>query len=297
MGFFGKLFEKKVCSICGGEIKLLGNRKLEDGNMCKTCANKLSYWFDERRHSTVEQINQQLAYREANKAEVAAFNTTRVFGEDTRIMLDEDAGKFMVVRTKKTSEIAEENPDVIAFGDVTGCVLDIDEDRRELTREGSNGERVSYNPPRYEYYYDFYIKISVRNPYFDEIRFKLNDRRVHIDYNRTTMARPMNRPMQMQSGGGVAGALGQFVGAMANAAMAGAAGAGGWNPEMDVEYAQYKQMGEEIAAVLLQSRQDARQAAADAAAPKAAVTCPYCGATTTPNASGCCEFCGGAIGG
>ena len=34
-----------------------------------------------------------------------------------------------------------------------------------------------------------------------------------------------------------------------------------------------------------------------AAAPKAAVTCPYCGATTTPDASGCCEYCGGAVNG
>ena len=44
-------------------------------------------------------------------------------------------------------------------------------------------------------------------------------------------------------------------------------------------------------------RQQAREEAAAAAAPKAAVTCPYCGATTTPDASGCCEFCGGAING
>jgi len=38
MGFFSKLFEKKECAFCGGEIGMLGNRKLEDGNMCKTCA-------------------------------------------------------------------------------------------------------------------------------------------------------------------------------------------------------------------------------------------------------------------
>ena len=30
MGFLGKLFEKKVCDICGGEIGMLGNRKLDD---------------------------------------------------------------------------------------------------------------------------------------------------------------------------------------------------------------------------------------------------------------------------
>lgn len=38
MGLFGNLFEKKICSVCGGEIGLLGNRKLEDGNLCKNCA-------------------------------------------------------------------------------------------------------------------------------------------------------------------------------------------------------------------------------------------------------------------
>ena len=42
MGLFGKIFEKKSCDICGGEIGLLGNRKLEDGNLCKECAKKLS---------------------------------------------------------------------------------------------------------------------------------------------------------------------------------------------------------------------------------------------------------------
>ena len=52
MGLFGKIFEKKECSICGGEIGLLGNRKLEDGNMCKNCASLLSPWMTDRRHQT-----------------------------------------------------------------------------------------------------------------------------------------------------------------------------------------------------------------------------------------------------
>ena len=58
MGFFGKLFEKKICSVCGGEIGLLGNRKLEDGNMCKECAAKLSPWFSDRRSSTIAEIKE-----------------------------------------------------------------------------------------------------------------------------------------------------------------------------------------------------------------------------------------------
>ena len=74
------LFDKKYCDFCGRKIGLFGNKKLEDGNMCKDCASKLSPWFSERRHSTKEEIAAQLAYREANRAAVAAFRTTRSIG-------------------------------------------------------------------------------------------------------------------------------------------------------------------------------------------------------------------------
>ena len=122
MGFFGGLFEKKECAICGGEIGLLGNRKLEDGNMCKSCAAKLSPWFSDRRNSTVAEINEQLAYREANKEKVAAFRTTRSLGEGTKVLLDEDNGVFMVTSARN---LEEANPDVMAFSDVTGCDWDV----------------------------------------------------------------------------------------------------------------------------------------------------------------------------
>lgn len=95
MGLFGKMFEKKTCSICGGEIGLLGNRKLEDGNLCKECAGKLSPFFSDRRASTVEQIAEQLEYREANRQKVAELNVTRTLGCDMKVMLDEDAKRFV----------------------------------------------------------------------------------------------------------------------------------------------------------------------------------------------------------
>ena len=60
MGFF----DKKYCDVCGEKIGLLGNRKLEDGNLCKDCAAKLSPFFSERKSSTVDEIKKQLAYRE-----------------------------------------------------------------------------------------------------------------------------------------------------------------------------------------------------------------------------------------
>ena len=171
------LFDKKYCDICGEKIGLLGNRKLENGNLCKNCARKLSPWFSDRRGSTVEEIRAQLAYRAENQEKVAAFHTTRTLGADPKVLLDEDAGKFMVTRARN---LAEANPDVLDFADVTGCNLDIDESSTELKRKDNDGKEVSYNPPRYEYSYDFYITIFVNNPYFNEMRFQVNSSSIDI---------------------------------------------------------------------------------------------------------------------
>ena len=273
MGLFD-MFKKKECSICGGEIGLLGNRKLEDGNMCKHCAEKLSPWFSDRRESTVAQINEQLAYREANKAKVAAFKATRTLGERRKVLIDENAGLFMV--PVSATSLQEENPDVLALTDIVSCRLDIDEDQREIMNKDKDGKPVSYNPRRFDYYYDFKIIMEVRNPYFDEIRFQINSNSVEIEY-----ARMMGMRLR--------------------------------GAESDMNYRRYKEMGEEICRVLLDSRRDAAApmaqaamaaaaaaigGAAPAAAPapapaaNAPVVCPYCGATTTPNGEGCCEYCG-----
>lgn len=273
MRFFGKLFDKKECAFCGGEIGLLGNRKLEDGNMCKDCAKKLSPWFSDRRNCTVAEIQGQLDYRETNREKVASFRTTRTLGENTKVLLDEDAGTFMVTSARN---LQEANPDVLAFADVTGCILDIDEDRTEIMREDKNGNEISYNPPRYTYEYNFFITIQVRNPYFDEIRFKLNNSTVEIEHNAGSR-------MGMGTPRGGSSSMGRM--------------SGGVNPERSIEYCRYKEMGEEIKAALLQIRQQTRDEVVAAAAPKAAATCPYCGATTTLDASGCCEYCGGAVNG
>ena len=47
---------------------------------------------------------------------------------------------------------------------MTGCNLDIDESSTELKRKDNDGKEVSYNPPRYEYSYDFYITILSTTP-------------------------------------------------------------------------------------------------------------------------------------
>jgi hypothetical protein len=299
MGLFGKLFDKKECAICGGEIGLLGNRKLEDGNCCKKCAAKLSPWFSDRRQSTVEEIKEQLAYREANQEKVVAFHVTRTLGDGTKVLLDEDAGKFMVTSARSWQEA---NPDVLSFSDVTGCQLDIEESKTEIEYKDQEGKRQSFNPRRYAYSYDFYIVIHVNNPYFNEIRFKLNSSSVDND-EETLLDGPQAMP---RSRGGIRPGAGLRPGIrpgmpgrppMGGMGMRGGVWSNADEVRASVEYRQYEEMGNEIREALLQVRQEARDTAAAASAPKASVTCPYCGATTTPNANGCCEFCGGALDG
>lgn len=177
------LFDKKFCDICGEKIGLLGNRKLEDGNLCKNCAAKLSPWFSERRASTVQQIQEQLNYREDNRASVEVFHTTSSYGQVKKLLLDENNEKFMVA---STHNYAQENPDVLDFSQVTGCDMDIRESRTEQKMKDAQGNYVSYNPARYTYHYDFYFSIHVNHPYFDEMEFKLNSSSIDVDPNTTT---------------------------------------------------------------------------------------------------------------
>ena len=236
------LFDKKFCSVCGEKIGLLGNRKLEDGNLCKECAKLLSPWFSERRHSTVADIKEQLAYREANKAEVSSFHTTRTLGDKTKVLLDEDARKFMVT---SASNLQEANPDVLKFEDVTGCDLDIDERKVEQKMKNAEGKEVSYTPPRYKYEYNMSVIINVNNPYFDDMRFQINPSTLH--------------------------------------------------GKTDPDYRRCEAIGLEIRDTMNKIRQGVRDGVIAASAPKVAVTCPNCGASTIPDEKGCCEYCGAAL--
>ena len=256
MGLFSKFTEKKVCDICGGQIGLLGNRKLEDGNLCKACAGKLSPFFSDRRNSTVAEIREQLEYREANRDAVAAFHTTKSLGNSPKILIDEDAGTFMVTSAR---DLQEANPDVLDFSQVTGVDVEISEDEDEEKRRDKEGNYVSYVPPRFKYSYDFNLEIRVNHPYFDTIRFQLNPSSIT-----TTPAAVMARQKP--------------------------------DPEKNREYKEYDAMAKDIKNTLTRGRQRARNVARAAAAPRTAKLCPCCGATCIPDANGRCEYCGGAMG-
>ena len=167
MGFF----DKKYCDICGEKIGLLGNRKLEDGNLCKECAKKLSPWFEERRHSTVDDIKRQLEYRKQNEAKVQNFHITRQIPTKTyNVYIDDTQGNFTIAHNLDTRE----NPDILPLSSIVQCRLDIKQDQIEETYT-KDGETVSYQPPVYKYEYNYSMKIQVRSPWFDDMNFRLHN--------------------------------------------------------------------------------------------------------------------------
>ena len=180
MGLFDA-FKKKDCEICGKEVGLFGYKKLEDGEICKDCVKLLSPWFDDRRHSTVAQIKQQLTYREENRAALNTFRPTVAFGERYTLRAELVNGVPTRFVVERTDSYKEENADIISFRDVTSFNIDVQESKQELMARNSKGEEVSYNPPRYEYSYDFYAEIHVNHPYFDEISFQLNRDSVELE--------------------------------------------------------------------------------------------------------------------
>lgn len=199
------LFDKKVCDICGEKIGLLGNRKLDDGNLCKDCAKKLSPWFEERRHSTVEDIKKQLAYREQNKEAVRNFRVTRDLKADNNyhVFIDDNHQKFAI----GTKMDVETNPDILDLSQVTSCRMDVEQDRTEEQYRDQNGEMRDYVPPRYKYSYKYKMMIGINSPWFDDMDFQLHNFDIDANDRGKIMAVEQigNQIIAALSGGNMAG--------------------------------------------------------------------------------------------
>ena len=175
MGLFDR-FKKQDCEICGKEVGMFGYKKLEDGEICKDCLKLLSPWFEDRRHATVAQIKEQIAYRQRNAKDLEYFTISRQLGKNEYIMYIEEVNgvptRFFVTNQ---SDYKAVNPDIISFKDVVSCITDVDERHEEIKYRNSEGQTVSYRPPRYKHHHDFYIRMEIRNnPYFHEIKFRIN---------------------------------------------------------------------------------------------------------------------------
>jgi len=166
------LFDKKYCDICGGKIGFLGNRKLEDGNLCKDCARKLSPFFRERRSSTVDEIRAQLEYREENSKKLADFHPDMVFGTDEKVYLDMTAKQLIVTGS---DNFREDNPDIINASQIISFEKEIEDNEEEIFYTDKEGNEKSYNPPRYSHSYEFHITLKIDSPWFDEISVDLNN--------------------------------------------------------------------------------------------------------------------------
>ena len=232
------LFDKKNCDICGEKIGLLGNRKLDDGNLCKNCARKLSPWFEERRHSTVEDIKRQLAYREQNKQLVQSFVVTRQFATNTyNVFIDDTKGNFTVAHNLDTTE----NPDIVPLSSIVMCKMEVEQDRREETYT-KDGKTVSYQPPVYRYEYDYMMRIKVRTEWFDDMDFRLCNSRLdekdrmeimEIEQVANQIVAALTGNPVMNSGmSGMSGMAGGAMGNMGAAAMGAMGAAMGMNNGM-----------------------------------------------------------------
>ena len=286
-GYEMGIFDKKYCDFCGNKIGLLGNKKLEDGNMCKDCAGKLSPWFSDRRHSTKSEIQDQLNYREENRLAVSAFHTTHSIGRYYKLLLDEDHHKFIVTNS---TNLESANPDVLDFDQITGCNLNIDEHRQELKHTSEEGKQISFDPPQYEYSYNFRVALSVNHPFIDEIRYSLSNGFIK------TGERPAADTFSAW----------QF---SPDSSM---------NPRIR-EYYDYLKMGNMIHEITEQMRlglpissaeipsdtapdtiQDEMSCDCNPVEPSdfethVRIVCPWCGSATVSNPNGFCEFCGGSL--
>lgn len=259
------LFSKKYCDICGEKIGLFGNRKLEDGNMCAKCADRLSPFFDDRRHSTLEEIREQLDYREKNREDVEKFHCSLDLGERYHVLFDEAAGTFVVVTEAGRRMLDTVNPDVFHLSQVKDARVQVNDYRSELYRTDSDGNRVSYNPRRYRYRYNFHVEISLDHPYVDDIDIQLNDSDVEIEWE--------DRGFSL---------FGES-----------------FSPRRDFEYRKYQSMGEDIVNTLL-SGAEAPVHEAPEKKPEApeepledTVVCPYCGSTVKK--ARFCTNCGAGL--
>ena len=86
------------------------------------------------------------------------------------MFIDDNKGLFAVAFNMSE----QDNPDIVPLSAITSCRLDIDEQRVEEEYKDQDGESRSYVPPRYNYSYDYKIKLGVNTPWFDDMDFKLN---------------------------------------------------------------------------------------------------------------------------
>ena len=289
MGLFDR-FKKQDCEICGKEVGMCCYKMLDDVEICKDCLKLLSPWFEDRKHSTVAQIKDQIAYREQNARELEQFNISRQIGKNEYVMYIEEINgiptRFFVTNR---SDYKSVNPDIILFKDVVSCITDVDERHEEIKQRNSEGQMVSYHPPRYKHHHDFYIRMEIRNnPYFHEIKFRINSSDIVLE-------------TQGDVGGGIGGAV--LSGVLQGVGVS-PVGVQADTPGNFSERRRYAECAE-ICQKIEQAVEDGKRAAQPAVQPAVGIAaapvqevprpkfCPNCGAPT--EGGNFCQSCGSKL--
>ncbi len=228
------LFNKKYCDICGGSMGIIIDNKAADGNYCHACAHKLSPYFHGGKNATLQQIKEQLAYRENNRQQLNMFTPSQILGNQTKVYIDPGHNCFVV---SKSSNYKNDNADIINFSQLVNVTSETKEHKKEIYYKDAEGHNKSYNPRKYEYSYEIFVTINVNSPYFNKIEFEVTKDPIRnqnsaelIKYQNDAnqiVAALTGRPAQQAGGiaGGVAGAVGGI--AQAAAGVAGVAGLAG----------------------------------------------------------------------
>jgi len=145
---------------------------------------------------------------------------------------------------------------------VGGADVDVTSSRRELKRKNEQGEMVSYQPPRFEHNFDFYVHMNIVGcPFFDEIRFRMNPITVRV--------------VEESYGGSI---------------LFGSS----FDPSYNTEYRRYSMMCEQVVELVQLSRsrpvQPVSAAPVQPAEAPRAKFCPECGAPA--DGGKFCQYCG-----
>ena len=165
------LFEAKYCSLCETKLGLFGTTRLANGQLCKNCAGKLSPLLTHVKKRTLAEIQGHLIYREENLKKMENFHPDVVFGRTKKIYVDTKQRLFCVSRADYRSA----NADLISFDQIKDLDVTINEDKDEIYDVDKEGKSISFDPPKYQFEYEFNVQIEVNSPWFESISVDISD--------------------------------------------------------------------------------------------------------------------------
>ena len=168
------LFDKKFCAVCGEKAKLLGRKKLSDGNyICEDCQDMCSQFIADFDQYDTDDIMSHLEFMKENEPLVNDFTVTRVVGSDYKLYIDDTKRRWILTADP---DWRDGNPDVISFDAVLGCSVEVTEDRDEISNSytDSDGD-YQHRPPTIIYSYDFFLHVPVEHPWISEVYVQLNE--------------------------------------------------------------------------------------------------------------------------